>query len=253
MTDPPPEAPWQPLLEGALAALATLGSQVRWSWGGGTALALRLGHRVSVDIDIFLPDATALRALSPQRNPTVRALTDRWQEPGHYLKLELPQGEIDFISAPLLTEPGTLAWPYHGRDLPLETVAEVLAKKLHWRGSRILARDVFDLEAARRLDPAGLARAVAAAPEGARRVADQIRRNLPRLKRELPLAVRPLPAGEPLLRLDLLALASDMEVGGPHRRPDPPPRNGLKKNRLDICGTTSLYAVLTHVNGAQKP
>ena len=28
---------------------------------------------------------------------------------------------------------------------------------------------------------------------------------------------------------------------------------GLTKNRLYICGTTSLYAVLTHVNGAQTP
>ena len=28
---------------------------------------------------------------------------------------------------------------------------------------------------------------------------------------------------------------------------------GVKKNRLYICGTTSLYAVLTHVNGAQVP
>jgi gluconolactonase len=28
---------------------------------------------------------------------------------------------------------------------------------------------------------------------------------------------------------------------------------GVKRNRLYICGTTSLYAVLTHVNGAQKP
>jgi gluconolactonase len=28
---------------------------------------------------------------------------------------------------------------------------------------------------------------------------------------------------------------------------------GLKRNRLFICGTTSLYAVLTHVNGCQRP
>jgi gluconolactonase len=28
---------------------------------------------------------------------------------------------------------------------------------------------------------------------------------------------------------------------------------GLKRNRLYICGTTSLYAVLTQVNGAQRP
>jgi hypothetical protein len=213
MTGPPPEEPWQPLLDAALAALATLGPQARWSWGGGTALALSLGHRASIDVDIFLPDATALRALSPQRNPTVRALTDRWQEPGHYLKLELEQGEVDFISAPLLTEPGTVAWPYRGRDLPLETVAEVLAKKLHWRGSRVLARDVFDLIAARHLAGPSFAQAVAAAPQGARRVADQIRRRLPRLERELPLAVRPTPAGEALLGADLLELAAALEAG----------------------------------------
>ena len=100
MTSPPAEPSWQPLLEVALAALATLDRDVRWSWGGGTALALRLEHRISLDIDIFLPDATALRSLSPQRNPAVRALTDRWQEPGHYLKLEFAQGEVDFIAAP---------------------------------------------------------------------------------------------------------------------------------------------------------
>jgi gluconolactonase len=28
---------------------------------------------------------------------------------------------------------------------------------------------------------------------------------------------------------------------------------GLKKNRLYICGTTSLYAIYTHVNGAMRP
>ena len=28
---------------------------------------------------------------------------------------------------------------------------------------------------------------------------------------------------------------------------------GVKKNRPSICGTTSLYAVLSHVNGAQVP
>lgn len=212
MAHPTTEPAWAPLLDAALAALATLGPLVSWSWGGGTALAQHLDHRVSVGIDIFLPDATSLRALSPRRNPTVRAVTGRWQEPGHYLKLELPGGEVDFIVAALLTEPGTSPWPWRGRDIPLETVTEVLAKKLHWRGSRVLARDLFDLEAARRLDPVGFALAVLAAPEGARRVADRIRTGLPRLKRELPLAVRPLPAGAPLLSVDLLELAAALET-----------------------------------------
>jgi hypothetical protein len=87
----------------------------------------------------------------------------------------------------------------------------VLAKKLHWRGSRVLARDVLDLVGARHLAGPSFAQAVVAAPDGARRVADQIRRRLPRLKRELPLAVRPAKAGEPLLGADLLELAAALE------------------------------------------
>ncbi|MEQ9682152.1 MAG: nucleotidyl transferase AbiEii/AbiGii toxin family protein, partial [Rhodospirillales bacterium] len=156
-----PEPRWRALLDLALGALDSLNGGYRWSWGGGTALAVHLGHRDSFDIDIFFTDSQALRDLSPQRNPTVRAVTDKWQVPGHYIKLERPEGEIDFIASPLFSDPGTQAWPYEGRDLPLETVTEILAKKLHWRGSAGLARDVFDLAAAHRFAPAEFAAAAA--------------------------------------------------------------------------------------------
>ena len=33
-------------------------------------------------------------------------MSDVYQWPGHYLKFELPNGEIDFLSPPLQTEPG---------------------------------------------------------------------------------------------------------------------------------------------------
>jgi len=202
---------WPKLLELALRALATLPARTRWSWGGGTALARHLGHRESDDIDIFLSDSRSLRLLSPQRNEVVRGLCESWQEPGHYLKLERPEGEVDFIVGSLLTEPGTRPWTFLGRSLPLETAAEVLAKKLRWRGSNILARDVFDLAATLSLAPEEFAVARRNQPEGARRVADQIRRRQARLKRELPLAVRPLPGREACLEADLLALAAALD------------------------------------------
>ncbi|MEQ9169626.1 MAG: nucleotidyl transferase AbiEii/AbiGii toxin family protein [Rhodospirillales bacterium] len=206
-----PEPRWRALLDLALGALDSLNGGYRWSWGGGTALAVHLGHRDSFDIDIFFTDSQALRDLSPQRNPTVRAVTDKWQVPGHYIKLERPEGEIDFIASPLFSDPGTQAWPYEGRDLPLETVTEILAKKLHWRGSAGLARDVFDLAAAHRFAPAEFAAAAALEKDGAIRAADRIRRQIARLKRELPAAVRPTAAGAQILETDLLALASVLD------------------------------------------
>ena len=49
------------------------------------------------------------------------------------------------------------------------------------------------------------------------------------------------PDGKLIGRIRLPEVCGNICFGGP------------KRNRLFICGTTSLYAVLTHVNGAQRP
>jgi hypothetical protein len=59
-----------------------------------------LHHRVSQDIDLFFESAAVLRLLSPNRNPDTKRITDRWQEPGHYLKFEIAgvgDGDIDIL------------------------------------------------------------------------------------------------------------------------------------------------------------
>lgn len=211
MNNPLLRTHWPKLLELALSALDTLPEKYKWSWGGGTALAAHLEHRVSYDIDIFLTDSEALGALSPQNNSVVRKITDTWQQPGHYIRLERTEGEIDFIISQLFTSPGTTPWNFEGRDIPLETVSEVLAKKLHWRGSNALARDIFDYAAAWQLSPEQFYKALAAQPEGAARVADTIRRNIKRIKRELPQAIKVAPAGEKILDVDFLSLASELD------------------------------------------
>ena len=110
---------WRKLLDKALPALDhVFGAQPEktdspdWTLGGGTAIAIQIDHRISYDIDIFVP-GTALRNFVPANNPASRGISERFQWPGHYLKFELDEGEIDFLSPPLQTEPG-FEWARYG-------------------------------------------------------------------------------------------------------------------------------------------
>ncbi len=194
-----------------LPALDELPRSIAWTFGGGTALALKLGHCVSYDVDIFFEHAEALRILSPQRNRTVRALADRWQEPGNYIKLERDEGAIDLIVAARRTDQPTWRFDFRGRQLDIETPAEVLAKKLHFRGSTLLPRDVFDCVAAHAIDPAVLKIAVAASPEGARRAVDRIKRIADRAKTGFPEDVNPTTLGARFMTADPQELAVAIE------------------------------------------
>ena len=205
-----PATAWRTLLELALPALDELGADVKWTLGGGTGLALKLEHRISYDIDIFLEDAGHLRALSPSRNRASRAISDRWQDPGHYLRLEREEGVIDFIVAGRVTDLAPWLYSFKGRDIPVEEPAEILAKKLRYRGSRIIPRDIFDILAVQRLDPAIVKMAVAAAPDGARRAADRIRRIENRYRQTISDEVNPTASGAELLEVDPIEAADTL-------------------------------------------
>ena len=142
---------WETLLARALLILrsaAPAGSLAReWSLGGGTALMLRYHHRASEDIDIFVSDPQVLGYLSPRLNPTAESLTSNYVEQANFLKLYFPEGQIDFlVSAPLTPSPVTRE-TFLGRAIPLETPAEIVAKKIWHRARAFTARDVFDLAA----------------------------------------------------------------------------------------------------------
>lgn len=148
------------MLEGILPVLdATLPGRDCWTFGGGTALAVQLGHRVSYDIDIFLESSRHLRALAPPKNEAVRAfLAGRsYQWPGHYLKLELDGGEIDFIASAPVTDlsPKPLVVG-DGTTIQMELILEIAAKKAFYRASDFKTRDVFDFAAIAENDRAGL-------------------------------------------------------------------------------------------------
>jgi hypothetical protein len=144
-----PEGVWQTLLGHAFALVEEIAQRgIRdpfWTFGGGTVLMLRHGHRLSKDIDIFVPDPQYLGFVSPRLSDAAeRVSTDYVEGPG-YVKLLRPEGEIDFVASPNLTAQPYDEWTLLGRAVKVETSAEIVAKKLWHRGDRATARDLFDL------------------------------------------------------------------------------------------------------------
>jgi hypothetical protein len=172
------ENSWKPLLAEALAILDELKAQGFGApdivFGGGTVLMLRLRHRLSRDIDLFLHDAQWLGLLTPRLNDRVAARTTNYSEQANSLKLALAGGDIDFIvSGDVAGVRPTERLAFAGWSLPLESSVEILAKKLYFRAGLLKPRDAFDLVATHRADPqAALQALVASAP----RRSEQLRR-----------------------------------------------------------------------------
>ncbi len=148
--------PWAALFESALALtdhLATVVDNPVWTFGGGTVLMLRLNHRYSRDIDLFVPDPQYLGHVTPRLCDVAERLTTQYVEAAEYVKLLLPNGEIDIVvGEPLTIQPWEVI-PHRGRHILVETNAEIVAKKMHRRGYQAKARDLFDLCAVAELDP----------------------------------------------------------------------------------------------------
>lgn len=147
---------WQDLLPQALRLTDHLSRMVQsplWSFGGGTVLMLRLNHRLSKDIDLFVPDPQYLGHFSPRLNDVAEAVATEYEEAAEYTKLFLPLGEIDIVVGTPLTENPWDAVQFQGRTILVETCAEIIAKKMHHRGDQAKARDLFDLCAVADLEP----------------------------------------------------------------------------------------------------
>lgn len=155
MTTPPdgyrkwPISHWEKLLILALPVLSDL--ETPWTLGGGTGLFLSLNHRVSYDIDIFLEDPRGLKAIAG--DPRTKRISNDWHFPGNYLKLIRQEGEIDFILAATITENCFSAYDFEGTKINVETPAEIIAKKIRYRGSNFAIRDIFDFALAVDHDP----------------------------------------------------------------------------------------------------
>ena len=142
-----PSSNWHVLLKLAIQVLDGTHLDTLWRLGGGTAIALQIDHRISKDVDIFIAEVGALDFLHPNRNTKVRALSDRIQVPGHYIKIERPEGEIDFLTNTMGDRPLGAVMLFDNREVYLESPGTIVEKKLRYRRSTFATRDIFDLAA----------------------------------------------------------------------------------------------------------
>jgi len=122
--------------------------------GGGTRLMLALEHRISDDIDLFIRDPQWIGYLSPRLNDRFEDKITGYDEGATSLKFKFPEGEIDFIVSMSLL--GLPAEHSDNCSFPLEPIAEVLAKKLFYRGWALTPRDLFDWQTIETKIPADL-------------------------------------------------------------------------------------------------
>lgn len=148
--------PWEELLLSAYSLIDSvqhfLSAPLPWSLGGGTVLMLRIHHRRSKDIDIFIEDSQLLGLFNPRVTDAAQDITSDYSEGSGFVKLFLPAGEIDIVVAPSLVPNPTLSSELLDREVRLERSAEIIAKKMWHRGDRVTARDLFDLAAVYELD-----------------------------------------------------------------------------------------------------
>lgn len=102
-------------------------------------------HRLSKDIDVFIPDPQFLGYVNPRLSDTAEQLMQDYDESTEYIKLRFAEGEIDFIATAPLTNAPYFEYKVLGRSIWLETPLEIVAKKMWHRGNKATARDLLDL------------------------------------------------------------------------------------------------------------
>ena len=136
-----------------------------WTFGGGTVLMFRYGHRISKDIDIFVPDPQYLGYVSPRLSEVAEAISADYVEGAGFVKLIRPEGEIDFVASPNLTATPFETWSLQRRSVRVETAEEIAEMaRANWSlGDRSAFLVVQPLPSDTALDPAIVNAAVAQA------------------------------------------------------------------------------------------
>jgi len=112
---------------------------------------LRIDHRESNDIDIFLSDAQLLQFFDPEKRDFKFGIRpDDWRVDGaRFMKLAFGEiGQIDFIVADALTSSPSTEASVDGVTIQLETIHEIITKKIYFRAASLQPRDIFDIAAA---------------------------------------------------------------------------------------------------------
>lgn len=192
--------------------VTTGGYDFEWSFGGGTAMMIQIGHRESHDVDLFINDPQLLGFLDPSRSGlSFSVVPVAYEGDGaRFQKFAFDQlGEIDFIVAGALTAEPVVEQVVEGQPVQLETIPEIIAKKIVHRGAVARARDIFDLAAASREHRLQVISALQAFPEQVRATRHRLAVLNPEFVAKTISQLMIKPAFEPLAG-DSLAVAADL-------------------------------------------
>lgn len=172
-----PDGPRQ-LLAAAYPVLSRYLGDRYITLGGGSALAARWKHRHSTDVDLFFQDPVRHRRIyrSPDRfRKAVESIDGfrafRFAIDGGEISFKDRSGSVSWIHSIAVTAIPVSSQVAEGTTIPLETSAEILAKKLHYRlvaAHQHLPRDIYDLAWAARFAPESCAEAIATLNSDAR-------------------------------------------------------------------------------------
>jgi hypothetical protein len=189
-----PASAWSTLLRQAAQLLEEAAPGVQWTFGGGSAMAHIYGHRISYDADIFLHDVQVIAYLTPRLNDVAASLAEHYDEQANGIKLTTGRGDIDFVVAGDVTNvpPRSISIPGIVKPVQMQDAAEILAKKIQFRGFRFTHRDMFDLAMLLQESPSSVDLAFAQCSPGAvAQAIDVMWHRLPVLTAELPDYVNP--------------------------------------------------------------
>ncbi|MDB5504845.1 MAG: hypothetical protein JWR89_4747 [Tardiphaga sp.] len=146
---------WPRLLRVACALIRQVNAEQtiidQWTLGGGTAMMLQIDHRDSHDIDVFFSDPQFLSHLDPEKHDfDFEVMPSGYHGDGvSFLKLTFKNiGQIDFIVGQSLTASPAHPSVVAGDTVFLETIPEIITKKVYHRGAMLIPRDIFDIAAA---------------------------------------------------------------------------------------------------------
>ena len=214
-----PTSKWKALLRDAIRILDASVAPTPWLFGGGTALAVHYRHRVSYDVDIFVPGQDALRDLAPQRNAITKSVLgeNKVDFPGNYLKLRFPYGEIDFTTGGRRTDSPSQAWEFEGRMIDIETPWETATRTMFFRASDLKIRDIFDIAAV--IDHHGdeLRECLPEVEDRLPRVLDRVRSHRPGYERRVLGETNATKAGRKYMTSATIGSVIDFLEGWAHR------------------------------------
>jgi hypothetical protein len=192
-----------------------VGNDFGWSFGGRTAMMIQIGHRESHDADIFLDDGQILGFLDPAKVDLrfKEVPADYGGDGARFQKFAFADvGEIDFIASGHLTDRPFELREIEGRAEQLETIAEIITKKIYHRGGEAKPRDIFDIAAAARTHRADVVSALRGYPNEVAETLDRLERLNPEFVTAAIKQLMILPAYVELAA-DSLAIAKDLLNG----------------------------------------